>query len=117
MENSMTILRCNSCGAFSIPPKYFCPQCSDSGLKEWKASGAGEIYSFTTIYVAPEIFKDQAPYDIALIKLKEGAKVTARVKNPEKVEMKIGAKVNFCGKDATGYLFELEDTIKHKSKE
>jgi uncharacterized protein len=116
MENTMTILRCKSCGAFSIPPRYFCPKCMDGGFEESKISGVGKIYSFTTIYVAPVIFKDQVPYDIALIELKEGAKLTARVQNPKNAEMEIGAKVHFCGKDVTGYLFELEDTNRDKNE-
>lgn len=107
MENKMTILRCGKCGAFSMPPKYFCPQCAEGALEEYTSSGAGKIYSFTTIHVAPEIFKDQVPYDIALIELQEGVKLTARVKNSKNIEMKIGAEVCFSGKGATGYLFEL----------
>jgi uncharacterized OB-fold protein len=104
----MTVLRCNACGSFSIPPRLFCPKCAHGVLEERETQGFGEIYSFTTIYVAPEIFKDQVPYDIALVELKEGVKVTARMKKPQDSRLEIGAPVRFCMKDATGYWFELE---------
>lgn len=42
-------------------------------------SGTGEIYSFTLLQEAPESFVEQAPYVIALIKLDEGAMVTAQI--------------------------------------
>jgi uncharacterized OB-fold protein len=103
----MTVLRCNACGSFSIPPRFSCPKCGHGVLEERETQGVGEIYSFTTIYVAPEIFKDQVPYDIALVELKEGVKVTARVKKPQDARLEIGSPVRFCLKDATGYWFEL----------
>ncbi len=108
MENQLTLLRCKNCGTLSIPPKYCCPKCPDGMLEEYSSEGLGEVYSFTTIHVAPEAFKNQAPYEIALIQLEEGAKVTARMKNPQNTVFTIGSKVRFCGKDATGYWFELD---------
>ncbi len=107
METGLTLLRCKNCGTLSIPPKYSCPNCPDGILEEYAASGLGEVYSFTTIHVAPEAFKNQAPYDIALIQLKEGARVTARMKNPQNAAFTIGSKVRFCGKDGAAYWFEL----------
>ncbi len=41
-------------------------------------SGRGEIYSFSTMYNAPQGFEEQKPYTIALIKLDEGPMVTAQ---------------------------------------
>lgn len=42
-------------------------------------SGRGEIYSFTTVYEAPEGFQDQVPYVVALVRLEEGPLVTAQL--------------------------------------
>ena len=42
-------------------------------------AGTGEIYSLTTVREAPEGFEDQAPYVLALVKLDEGALVTAQL--------------------------------------
>ncbi len=42
-------------------------------------AGTGEVYSYTTLQEPPEGFEDQAPYTLALIKLDEGAMVTAQL--------------------------------------
>ncbi len=42
-------------------------------------AGTGEIYSFTLLQEAPESFVEQAPYVMALVKLDEGALVTAQI--------------------------------------
>ncbi len=42
-------------------------------------SGRGEVYSFTTIYDAPNGFELLAPYVVALIKLENGSLVTAQL--------------------------------------
>jgi uncharacterized protein len=47
--------------------------------EQFTFSGTGEIYSYTVLQEAPEGFEDQAPYVLALIKLDEGAVVTAQI--------------------------------------
>ena len=42
-------------------------------------AGTGEVYSYTTLQEPPEGFEEQAPYTLALIKLDEGAMVTAQL--------------------------------------
>ncbi len=41
--------------------------------------GTGEIYSYTTIQDAPESFTEQTPYVLAMVKLDEGAIITAQI--------------------------------------
>lgn len=56
-------------------------------------SGRGEIYSFSTMYNAPQGFEEQKPYTIALIKLDEGPMVTAQLTDVEASAVKIGLRV------------------------
>jgi uncharacterized protein len=49
------------------------------GAERFAFAGTGTIYSFTTVREAPEGFEDQAPYVLALVKLDEGALVTAQL--------------------------------------
>jgi uncharacterized protein len=56
-------------------------------------SGRGEIYSFSTMYNAPQGFEDQKPYTIALVKLDEGPMVTAQLTDVDASEVKIGLRV------------------------
>ncbi|MBI2066224.1 OB-fold domain-containing protein [Candidatus Woesebacteria bacterium] len=43
----------------------------------YRFSGRGRVYSFTTVYEAPEGFKEFEPYVVALVRLEEGPLVTA----------------------------------------
>jgi len=55
-------------------------------------AGTGEIYSFTTLQDAPEAFRSQAPYMLALVKLDEGPVITAQLTDVDG-EVNIGDRV------------------------
>lgn len=57
--------------------------------QEYTFTGRGEVYSFTTVYDAPEGFERYAPYVLALVKLEEGMLVTAQLTDilPEEVQI------------------------------
>ena len=112
--DQMFILHCKACGTFYIPPKYLCSRCGHEHLHEYMASGLGKIYTYTTIFVAPESFKDQVPYTIAVVELNEGLKVTARVYKVGKSPIKIGYPVRFLKKDEVGYWFNVAESYGSK---
>jgi len=39
----------------------------------------GFIYTETVVHIAPEAFQKDAPYQVAIVELEDGARVTARV--------------------------------------
>ena len=41
--------------------------------------GPGEIYTETTVYSPPEAFLSEAPYQIAIVQLDAGGRLTARI--------------------------------------
>lgn len=61
----------------------------------------GTIYTETTVYSAPEAYVAEAPYQIAIVSLDEGGRVTGRIRGPvvaiedrvSFVEMKNGSAV------------------------
>ena len=56
-------------------------------------SGRGEVYSFSTMYNAPQGFEEQKPYTIALVKLDEGPMVTAQLTDVDSGDVRIGLRV------------------------
>ncbi len=76
--------------------------------------GSGVVYSYTVVQDAPENFAEQAPYILALVKLDEGAIVTAQLTDidagiaiGDRVEM-VTRKLSTEGKQGTivyGYKF------------
>ena len=83
-EARIPVMRCSGCNALAIPPQYVCRQCSGTSLVADELGTSGEIYTHTTIRVAPAELKDQAPYRIAVVTIEGGLRVTARLSgNPE----------------------------------
>lgn len=56
-------------------------------------SGKGEVWSFTTVYDAPERFVRFVPYTVALVKLEEGPLVTTMLTDVDNKDVHIGMKV------------------------
>ena len=54
-QGQLTAVRCGRCGALAIPPKQFCPECSQRAWEPTSLSGRGTIASYTVIRVAPPI--------------------------------------------------------------
>lgn len=84
---------CPHCGARLFPPRDICPHCNGPAKTEFPFSGLGEVYSFTTMYTAPQGFDRYAPYVVALVKLAEGSLVTAQLTDVAQNEVYIGMPV------------------------
>jgi len=90
--------KCKKCGNTMIPLKPVCSKCGSFDVEEFETKGKGIIRSFTIIFVAPEKFKDEVPYVVALIELDEGGSVMGRLigVDPYRSEdIVIGTKVKF----------------------
>jgi uncharacterized OB-fold protein len=70
---------CENCNAKLFPPRDICPECGKEAKTLFQFSGKGEVYSYTTVYDAPEGYAEQAPYTLAMVKLQEGPLVTAQL--------------------------------------
>jgi hypothetical protein len=84
---------CPHCDAKIFPPRDVCPECSSEAKTPYTFSGKGEVYSFTTIYDAPEGYEGMTPYTVALVKLAEGPLVTAQLTDVDNGKVEIGAPV------------------------
>ena len=90
--------KCKNCGHLMIPLKPVCSNCGSFDTEELETKGEGIIKSFTIIHLAPEKYKDKAPYIIALIQLDEGKTIMGRLIkfDPNKPEdIVVGTKVKF----------------------
>jgi uncharacterized OB-fold protein len=94
-RGELTAIRCDACGALSVPPKELCPEC---GARRWTSvalSGDGTIASFTVIRVAPRAHADDAPYAIAAVRLREGVSLLGRVVDVPLETLAVGMPVRF----------------------
>lgn len=85
---------CPRCSRKIFPPRDVCPYCADDEKQpDFKFSGRGEVYSYTTVHNPPEGYEESAPYTVALVKLEEGPLVTAQLTDVANKEVKIGMPV------------------------
>ena len=71
-QNRLLGLKCQSCGAITVPPKMVCRQCASPDMEIVELKGTGKIRTFTTVYVASEGREDEVPYTIVMVELDEG---------------------------------------------
>jgi uncharacterized OB-fold protein len=84
---------CLNCNTGYFPQRIVCRKCGrKSRIEERILDGNGEIYSFTTIRVPPDTFKDEAPYFVGVIKLDGGPMVEGHIID-NGIAPKIGGKV------------------------
>jgi len=84
---------CDRCGAHLFPPRDVCPECGRPAATPYTFSGRGEVYSYSTIYQAPNGFKEFVPYTVALVKLEEGPLITAQLTDMEAEDVRVGMPV------------------------
>lgn len=110
--------QCESCGTRLFPTPKVCPQCKGELFKPYIFSGSGEVYSFSTLYQAPQGFERDLPYSVALIKLDEGPLITAQLTDIDPGEARIGLKVEMVTRVLTydGELGAIEYGYKFRPK-
>ncbi|MFQ6015330.1 MAG: Zn-ribbon domain-containing OB-fold protein [Anaerolineae bacterium] len=94
---------CRSCGTKSFPPRPVCPECGAREAEPYRFSGLGEVYSYSTVYQAPDGFEEYVPYTVALVRLDEGPLITAQLTDLEPDEVEIGMKVEMVTRKLQEY--------------
>ena len=74
----MTGYRCSDTGKVFLhrPDRTRCPQ---GRIEEIELSGRGKVYSQTTLHAAAAPFEKDLPFQMAIIELEEGPRLTARI--------------------------------------
>jgi uncharacterized protein len=104
----ITIRRCPVCNERYLNDVDICPSCPQINFTVPESvAGSGKIYSFTRVHVAPEKFKNQVPYYLAIIQLDAGPRLIARLKTIEGDHVRIDAPVELSSTE-DGYIFSLQ---------
>ena len=94
----LLLRRCGGCGTFMSPTgglgtplRPRCVSCFSGDLEWAPASGRGTLYSFALMHqVYDPAFADEVPYNIAVVELDEGVRVTTNVIGCPNDELWIG---------------------------
>lgn len=84
---------CEKCNSKIFPPRDICPDCEAPAKTPFTFSGLGEVYSYSTVYNAPEGYEENLPYTVALVKLDEGPMVTAQLTDIDPGNISVGMPV------------------------
>jgi uncharacterized OB-fold protein len=85
-----------------------CPSCLDvTQTIRKEVRGAGKIYSYSRVHVAPEQFKSIVPYYLAIIDLEEGPRLMGRLQTQDGDHVRIDAPVELVSTE-NGYVFALK---------
>lgn len=84
------IQQCTQCNHHIFQPRELCPHCGASTLRWVRASGAGTVYSTSTMARKADA---GGPYNVALIDLDEGVRMMSRVEGTPSDAVAIGQRV------------------------
>ncbi|PSL50593.1 acyl-CoA-associated DUF35 OB-fold domain-containing protein [Salsuginibacillus halophilus] len=87
------IMKCARCWHVEYTYKNQCTSCHSTTLESATTKGKGTVYSFTKIYTSFSSNFDKSSYDVVLVQLENGMKVTGRVEGSsltidERVQLK-----------------------------
>ena len=111
-EGKLLGLKCNKCGAYTVPPKKVCMECCSEDLEIAQLSGKGQIQTFTVIRVPPEGF--DAPYVVGMAELDEGPWLMGNIVDVDCDEASmdlIGKRVNIGHKVHPGDKFSAGEMV------
>jgi hypothetical protein len=88
------LMCCLSCGACRFPARLRCDQCWSTEFEWVRASGRGAVHSFAVMHrVYHPAFKEDAPYNFAVIELEEGPRMLANVVDCPNDRIEVGMPV------------------------
>ncbi len=90
--------RCPRCSFVIWYPRAFCPECGQSPVEWFEASGRGVIYTFTTVRRGEGAYRDTPQYTLAIVELQEGPRVLTNIIGCDPEGLRIGQPVTavFC---------------------
>jgi uncharacterized protein len=98
-HDALELQYCPNCEKYIFYPRELCPYCLEAKPQWKKASGRGEIYSYTVVRKsALKEFDRKVPYIYAIVELDEGVRIPTTIVGCPIDEVKIGMPVEYAGK-------------------
>lgn len=94
---------CPRCAHVQFYPRRHCAACQAMEMQWRRSSGAGTVYSHTTVHRAPTpAFKADVPYVIALVDLDEGFRMMVNILGCDPADVQIGRRMRILFRAADG---------------
>lgn len=93
-RHELWIQRCDACGKCRFPARELCSSCLSKAGSWQRASGRGEVYSFTVMHqVYHPGFAAEVPYAVVIVQLAEGPRLTTNLVGVPVDQIRIGMPV------------------------
>jgi len=94
--------KCKDCGHIRFPAAMICPECCSRDAQWIVASGKGKVFTYAVYHVAfHEGFKDDVPYVVADVELREGPRIVTNIVGCEPHEITCDMPVEVTWEDIT----------------
>ena len=97
-EGKVYATKCQKCGRLHFPPVADCGDCGSSKVEWMELDGAGEVVTFTQVFVKPASFSKEPAYIVAIARLKEGVRALAWLTGIKREDVKVDMKVRLVAK-------------------
>jgi len=84
--------KCKQCGKKTFPPLPRCPYCGGE-MEKCELPRGGKLLAWSVVQLAPQEWREQAPFIVGLIELDDGTRVIAQITDVSVDELKEGMRV------------------------
>lgn len=93
-QGKLLIMRCTNCGAYRYPSRDRCDVCWSTDSAWQQASGRAKVYTFGIMHqLYHPGFKDDLPYNVTVVELEEGPRVTTNLVGVANDAIRVGMPV------------------------
>ena len=94
-KGELHLPHCSHCDRSFYYPRRACPHCGSENITTKKATGNGQVFSFTHVHVSfyGSQWESQLPYTPVLVDLDEGARMLSRLIGPDRDQVAVGDRV------------------------
>lgn len=93
-RGELMIMRCKACGEANVPGAQSCYRCASFDLDWTKASGRGTLHTFGLMHqMYHPAWANEMPYNIAVVQLEEGPRITTNVVGCANEDLRVGMAV------------------------
>lgn len=96
----LMLLQCEACSAYHQPDAKFCSQCLGESLRWRGASGKGTLFTFGIVHQKLPGFENDTPYNVSVIQLPEGPRMTCNVIGCANEDLKVGMPLQVVFEDS-----------------
>ena len=101
-RHELRMQRCVSCGQLRFPPGIICANCNSLEAEWVKLSGRGKVYTWNIFHqLYNPAFAQDLPYNVAVIELEEGPRITSNIVGCKNEDIHIGMAVEVVFEDIT----------------